>query len=335
MPPSPRLTRPRVHAALRALVRDVAFVYGQLLRVMVPTLVIVKALEWLGATGWIAAALSPLMGWVGLPESMGLVWAATLLTNLYTGLVVFFDVAGGESLTVAQVSVLGILMLLAHALPMEVAVARAAGVSVWATLVLRLGGALALGAALAAIYGAGGWLGEPVMPVWRPEAVDPGLLAWALAQGRMLLWVLAVISALMALMAILRALRVERLLHRALAPVLRLIGIAPAAANITVVGVTLGITLGAGLLLKDVRAGVVSRRDVFLAMAFLGLFHSVIEDTVLILLLGADPGIIIGLRLLFALVVVGVLARLPVLQAPPAADGLDARLCLDERGPGG
>jgi len=300
--------------ALRQLARDVAGVYWQLLRVMVPTLIIVKLLELCGATEWLAVALSPLMQLVGLPDAMGLVWAATLLTNLYTGLAVFFDLMHGMSLTVAQVSVLGTLMLIAHAMPVEVAIARAAGVPAWATVLIRLGGALVLGTLLHAVYSAGGWLQMPAQPVWQGSPPPNGLADWALAQAEMLLWILLVITALMALMMLLRALRVERLLHAALAPVLRLIGIAPAAANITVVGAMLGITLGAGLLLKDVRAGLLSRRDVFLAMGFLALFHSIIEDTLLVSLMGAHMSAIFWGRLAFALGVTAVAARLPVLQ---------------------
>lgn len=54
----------------------------------------------------------------------------------------FFDLAKHESLTVAQVSVLGTMMLLAHALPIEGAVAKLTGVSWRVTLALRIGGGL-------------------------------------------------------------------------------------------------------------------------------------------------------------------------------------------------
>ncbi|MCB1939494.1 MAG: hypothetical protein KDE64_09880, partial [Rhodocyclaceae bacterium] len=91
------------------------------------------------------------------------------------------------------------------------------------------------------------------------------------------------------------------------------------AANITIVGVMLGITLGAGLLLKDVRAGRLTRRDVFLTMGFLGLFHSAIEDTLLIALMGADLSGILWARLVFALVVIALLARVPALDRRLAA----------------
>ncbi len=110
------------------LLRDAFFVYVTLLKVLIPALLVVKGLEWLGAIEWLGEMLSPLMGWLGLPDAMGVVWAATLLTNIFTGLVVFFEVAGDMSLSVAQVTVLGALMLVGHSLPVEGAVAKRAGV---------------------------------------------------------------------------------------------------------------------------------------------------------------------------------------------------------------
>ena len=77
----------------------------------------------------------------------------------------------------------------------------------------------------------------------------------------------------------------------------------------TVVGVALGLSYGAGLLIRDLDAGVMSRRDAYLALCFLGLLHSVIEDTLLIMALGADLSGILWARMIFAFVVIAVLAR--------------------------
>ncbi len=293
---------------------EVASVYLTLLKVMVPALIVVKLLDMAGGTDVLARLLSPAMHLVGLPDGLGIVWAAAMLTNIYTAMVVFVGYAAHEPLTVAQVTVLGTMILVAHSLPVEGAVARAVGVSWRATLLIRIGGALALGALLDLVYSAGGWLQGPSRLLWEPEAVDPGLLPWALDQLRMLGWIFVVIAALMALLRLLRVLGIERLMHALLAPVLALIGIRKEAGNITIIGATLGLSFGAGLLIREARTGALSRRDLFLAMAFLGLCHSVIEDTLLIVLLGADLSGILWARLAFALAAIAVLARIPALN---------------------
>lgn len=300
--------------AAKGFLLDVVTVYRILLKVMVPALIVVKALDMAGGTGWLAWLLAPAMSVVGLPGEMGIVWAAALLTNIYTAMIVYASLALSEPLTVAQVTVLGVMVLVAHSLPVEAAVAKAAGVSWRATLTLRLGGALALGGLLNLAYSAGGWLQTPSRLMWQPTAVEPGLAAWALDQLWMLVGIFFVIAALMAILRLLRVLGIERLMHVLLAPVLKLIGIRREAANITIIGTTLGLSFGAGLLLKDARGGTLSRRDIFLTLGFLGLCHSLIEDTLLILLLGADLSGVLWARLAFALIVIAALARLPAMN---------------------
>ncbi len=75
------------------------------------------------------------------------------------------------------------------------------------------------------------------------------------------------------------------------------------------VGFTLGLSYGAGLLIRDVKSGILNKRDSVLALCFLSLCHSVIEDTLLFAMLGADILIILGARLVFAVVLVMIIAR--------------------------
>lgn len=302
-----------VIARIKRFSGEIVSVYLTLLKVMVPALIAVKILDSMGGTAWLAWLLSPLMQLVGLPETMGIVWAAAMLTNIYTAMIVFFDFAGQLSLTVAQVTVLGTMILVAHSLPIEGAVAKATGVSWRATLAIRVGGALVLGALLNLIYTTTGTLQADSRLLWEPAAVDSSLAGWALDQLRLLGLVLVVIATLMILLRVLRALGIERLMHALLAPVLKLIGIRREAGNITIIGTTLGLSFGAGLLIREARSGTLTRRDVFLTMGFLGLCHSVIEDTLLIVLLGADLSGILWARLVFALLVIAVLARIPML----------------------
>lgn len=276
---------------------------------MVPALIIVKVLDTLGGTELLANVLGPIMGLVGLPAEVGIVWAAAMLTSIYTALVVFADLSSNIPLTIAQVSVLGTLILLAHSLPVEGAVAKATGVAWRATLVIRIGGALVLGALLNLYYSASNSLQEPAVMLWQPEFAEPSLLAWGLSQLKMLVMVFLIILALMLLLRVLKAVGIERLMHKVLAPMLRVIGIGREASNVTIIGFTLGLSVGAGLLIREAQSGKMSRRDIFLVMAFLGLCHSIIEDTLLILLMGADPSAIIWARLAFAIVVTALIAR--------------------------
>lgn len=300
---------PQLKAWLTALLLDIYEVSSTLFRIMVPTLLLVKLLEEMGGVELLGLLLGPVMATVGLPESMGLVWATTLLTNIYTGMVIFFNQNGAEQMAVAQVSVLGAMMLVAHALPIETRIAQKAGVRLVITIAIRLFGALFLGFALHHLYLAGNWLQQPAELLWAPEGTNDHLSSWVLAQLKSLAMILVVISLLLTSLKLMRLLGIERLLLLLLQPVLGLIGIGRSATTITMIGLSLGLTFGGGLLIREARAGHIPYPDVFSAMTLLGLCHSVIEDSLLILLLGADVSVI-WLRLLFGFLIVAIMARL-------------------------
>lgn len=310
------MTRPsaplfaRIVHELTTLSRDSVKVYLTLMRVMIPAIIAVKLLDMAGATQWLAWLLSPAMHLVGLPESMGIVWATTLVTNIYTAMAIFFTVSATESLTVAQVTVLSTMMLIAHALPVEGAIAKAAGMSWRMTIALRVGGAMVLGGLLNLLYRATGSLQQTNVLQWQPDAPDPGLLSWALGQLQVIAMILPIIAVLMLLLRVLRLIGVERLLHVLLSPLLKAIGIGRQAANTTIIGIMLGISYGGGLLIREAKSGAVGKRDILLTLAFLNLCHSLIEDTLVMMLLGADLSGILWARLAFSLLVIGVIARL-------------------------
>jgi glycerol uptake facilitator-like aquaporin len=94
-------------------------------------------------------------------------------------------------------------------------------------------------------------------------------------------------------------------------------GIGGGAATITVIGLVMGLAYGGGLIMHDVHKGKVERRDVFPAISLMSLSHALIEDTLLMYLIGATMwGTFVG-RLLFSLLVVAALSRLTAGLARP------------------
>jgi hypothetical protein len=85
-------------------IKDSIFIFWRLLKVMIPVLLLVRVIELLGWVDILAGWIRPLMGWVGLPGEMGLVWMSAMVSNIYTGMAVFYQVDGPQVLTVAQVS---------------------------------------------------------------------------------------------------------------------------------------------------------------------------------------------------------------------------------------
>ena len=301
--------RPTPAQFFRELAGEIHLVTWTLYKVMIPTLLVVKLLQEMGVLVYLSWLLSPLMALVGLPESMGIVWTATIMTNLYAGMLVFIDLAKSETLSVAQVTVLCTIMLVSHGLPVEARIAQRAGIKLSITLLIRIGGALLFGWLLHRIYSAGDFLQQANEVAWDPGVIDTSLQAWAITQLQGLFIILLIIALLLTALKVLRLVGIDRLLELLLSPFLRLMGIGREATTLTVVGMTLGLSIGGGLLIREAEQGHVSRRDIFASLTMLALCHSLIEDTLLMMLLGAHVSGVIWLRLLFTMLTLAIITR--------------------------
>ncbi|CAH6972365.1 hypothetical protein F0251_23925 [Vibrio sp. 070316B] len=292
----------------KELLKEIFDVTSTLFRIMIPIIIVIKVVEELGGIVILSEWLSPIMESVGLPKEMGLVWATTILTNIYAGLIILIN--SDVSLTVAQASVLGSMMLLAHSLPIEGAIAKKAGVSWLATLSVRVGGSLVLAWLLNLSYQYGDLLNYPATVLWQPEvSSDNSYIGWAIEQLKNFAVIFMVISALLLLLKVLKVLGIEKLMALLLRPFLRLLGISKDATNLTIIGITLGLSFGGGLLINEAKKGHIAARDVFTAIMLLNLLHSLIEDTLLILLIGADFYTIFWGRIVFSVLIVALISH--------------------------
>ncbi len=280
------------------------------MRIVIPIGIVTRICEQLGWISHLGDLLGPLMQLVGLPGELGLVWATTMVLNIYAGVMVFATLSTGLELNVAQMTVIGTMMLVAHALPVELRVAQKIGTRFRIMLLLRVAGAFVLGALLNQIYRLSDTLQQPATTLWRPVAQDTGWLAWGLGQFKSMLMILVIIFSLMLLLKLCRKVGITALLTRLLEPLLTLLGMGREVAPLTIIGMTLGISYGGGLLIAEVAKGTLAKKDVFLSLALMGLCHSLIEDTLIVLLFGGHLSGILWGRILFALLMTFLFARL-------------------------
>lgn len=304
----------KVRSAARSILTESVQVYIELAKIMIPALIVVRLLQVSGAIEGLGALMSPVMLLIGLPAVLGVAWATTLFTNLFTGIVVFVEVTQGITLSTEQVTVFGVLMVIGHSLPVEGAVARRAGVPWWFTIASRVLGAVFLAGIVHWTFSTLQIFQEPAQTLWQANSTSLNTVEWVFLQTKSMALIFIVILLLVFILKLLRHWGIEQLIHTGLAPMLRLLGIGQSAANITVIGVTLGLSYGAGLLIRDIDKGAMNHRDSYLALCFLGLFHSIIEDTILILSIGAHLWGILVARFLFAAFLTMILARFTTQQ---------------------
>ena len=284
--------------------------YLTLMKIMVPALVFIKILEELGFITWFSKVLAPVMGIIGLPGGAGLVWATTLLTGIYMGLVVFFTQLDFNAFTAMQASILGSLMLFGHALIVEGAIAKKVGVDWLLTFLLRMGGAFIFGLLIYKTCHYFDLLQQPVKLNYIPS-IEAGnsWSDWIVGQLYNLLIIYLILAGLILLLEIMEKTGINKFIQKMLAPVLGAIGIGKAATSLTLIGMTIGLSFGGGLLIQESKNEAMSKKDIFLSMCFISMFHSMIEDTILILLMGASFPVIILFRLGYVLLIMFVIHK--------------------------
>ncbi|MEE1189163.1 MAG: hypothetical protein UHN41_00160, partial [Bacteroidales bacterium] len=111
-----------------------------------------------------------------------------------------------------------------------------------------------------------------------------------------------IVLSLVVLLELLERIGFLRLLEKVLSPVVGFIGISPKVIPITIIGMTLGLAYGGGLIVAESKEKPIAKRDIFLSLAFLSLFHSIIEDHLLMIGIGANAFFVFVLRFVFSVV---------------------------------
>lgn len=295
--------------------RETLAIYWELTRIVAPVTIATQALMEVGVIAAIAPAFAPLMDFYGLPPELALALLAGMLIGIWNAGAMLFVLAPAGELSAADVTVFSSLVLFIHALPIEQQIIRRAGAGLIAPTALRVAGGLIYAALLRWLFDATGWLSEPAAPAWTPTPENTGWKAFFLGLGETLAMIFIILLALIWLLEGLKASGLMALLHKAMAPPLRLMGVRGEAVHLTTVGLFLGIAYGGGLLIREARGGRIPPRQVFLSCVFMGFAHSILEDTLVVLALGADLTSVLFGRMLFAMAATALIASAMTLFA--------------------
>ena len=279
-------------------------IFWILFKVILPVVIVIRALELIGAIPFLAKFLEPLTSFIGIDGSLGLVWMAAILVNIYAGLAAFASLQAIFDYSVAETTILGLIILIAHSLPIEVAIAKKSRISWIFNLSFRFINAIVAGKILNLIFTKYELFNEPNQSVLQVPNEFVSNFEWATLQIQNFFIIFLIIFFIISTINILKVLGVWSLIINIMKIPLSYLGMSEKVANIILIGLTLGISFGGGFLIEESKKNNISKKDILLSLSFLSLCHSIIEDTILILLLGSHISGILFFRFIYTVIII-------------------------------
>lgn len=269
-----------------------------ILKLIVPIYILADILFYYDLLSHITFIFKPLVALLGLPQEAALAIVSGLFLNLYAAIAF----AAPLGLGAKEWTVLAVFLGIAHALLVETEIMKRLGLSRIYSICLRLGVGLLVGGLTSTLPQS--WFThelsqETVLPNQSIYHSLVDLLQNSLYESLSLsIKVIALVTMLIFFLDFIKSL-----------PIIEKHSQKVNSGFSILVGVILGITYGAGILIAEYEKGILQKREVLFIGTYLMICHAIIEDTLLFVIFGANPWLIVGLRLLFATLVAYIIVK--------------------------
>lgn len=267
-----------------------------LLKIMLPVSLLVTVLQYLGVIAWMAQYLNPVFQHLGLPGASAIAFVTGASVTTYASLAVMLSM----QLTMREATIIAIMVLLCHALPMECAVVKRVGSNPWRMALIRI-----VAAFLAAVY-----LNMVLPDMPQPFTADMTaqgaltarevVIQWLWSSLKLSLMIFGIIYGLMIVQRVFERLGIMRMLTRPLRPQMRVLGLPENSSYLWLVGNVLGISYGSAAMIDLEEQGQITREEANEVNYHLIMNHSMLEDTLVFASVGVPALWILSTRMLFA-----------------------------------
>jgi len=260
-----------------------------ILKFVIPIYIIADILYFYNTLSYVAFIVEPFTSFLGLPTEASLSIISGMFLNIYAA-VAF---AAPLDMTPHQWSILAIFLGVCHSLVVESVIMKKIGISNIYSYSLRFFGGLFI-AFLVTLMPASWFEATLTNNVFTKNTYDTieALIYGSISSAISLS--IKIILLITILIFIMDFIKTRKFIIKSQKNVSKGFSLT--------VGVFLGITYGAGILIDEVKSGRISRKDVFYIGTFLMICHAIIEDTLLFVIFGADFTMVILIRTIAAII---------------------------------
>ena len=257
-----------------------------ILVIMIPVSLCMTLLQATGFLDKISWVLSPVMSVFSLPAEASIALIVGALINIYAGIAVM----GTMQLNLWSINIIAVMMLICHNLIVESAVQSKTGVSGLKMSLFRIGAALATGWCLTLVLPESMKL-QQMLPgteaALQSQSYLQVLIVWANQSAVLALKVILIIIAVTLMIDLMRYFRLFGPVSNALQPLTGINALPAQSAFMWMAGLVFGLAYGSGVLIAESKAGNMDRDALVRLNMSLGINHSIIEDTLLFVAIGA------------------------------------------------
>ena len=261
-----------------------------IIKLIVPLYILADILLYFDLLRHLTFLFAPITSFLDLPTEAAMAVAAGILLNLYAAIAF----AAPLGLTPYQWTILAVFLGVCHSLIVECAVMKRLGVSSIYSVFLR--GIMAFVTVLPVMIMPASFFGSRVeqgTAMLKQYDSFSTMLTGSVSNALLLsIKIIVLIAGIIFFMDWLKSTRIMK----------EYSGRVNSSFSI-IVGQLLGITYGAGILIREVDAGHLDRKDIFFIATFLMICHSIIEDALLFVIFGANYWVIIGVRVAAAFII--------------------------------
>ena len=272
-----------------------------LLSLMIPISFAVTLLNFFGILGWLAHFINPLFNLIGLPGQCSLAYLTGIFLNVYSAIAVMMSL----SLSVRQMTILALMVLIAHNLIVETIIQRKTGSSTLKIILIRV---------LTSIVGAF-ILNQFLPPDVQKTITDTSKAfaqaslmevskTWGINTLLLSLKIILFINTLMILQKVLEDFGILKLLSKLLSPFMRMMGLPANTSFLWIVANFLGLAYGGAIMIEQLEKKNITSLETDILNHHTAVSHSQLEDTLLFVTIGVPVLWITIPRVIFAIIIV-------------------------------
>ena len=262
-----------------------------ILKLIVPIYIIADILFYYNLLEYITFIFQPITSFLDLPSEAALSIVSGMFLSLYAAIAFAVPL----NLTAKEWTILAVFLGICHSLIVETAIMEKIGISKTFSILLRLIGGFSVGYITTLLPNS--WFTNQITP--NTNHIDLPkydsifqLLSNSIIESLYLsMQIIILITILIFVLDFIKSLKiVEEYSNKV-----------NSAFSITI-GVIIGITYGAGILISEYEKNTLSKKEILYIGTFLMICHAIIEDTLLFVIFGANIWVIITLRVIFAFI---------------------------------